>query len=251
MTEHPQKTTSLVAQFWWLGSRQLLAKIEMRTMTIGELWIESSTSAKILGVTFDNELGMDLHVNCQQHYSKLLLSLETAEIHKTIIHHGFRENIDLLPHIVPCWLLQLYFYGATNSVMRRLQSVLSAAVRLISHKSLTHHSCAEGSTTLASHLPAYQFQDHSLRPQRPPWSRSTYLNISQLHLYSCLRGQPQSSPAICCMRWPNCASNQDPSLRVKKLPCLWSGCVELVAWRHFEIRKCRWIVSNLCSKHIC
>ena len=163
----------MVAQFLGLGSRQQLANIKMKTMTIGEHWIESPTSAKILGVTFDTEL--DLHVNCQQYYSKLLLSIETAEIHKTIIHHGFRENIDPLPHIEPCWLLQLYFYCATNSFMRRLQSVLSAAVRLISHKRcLTHHSCAEWSTTLASHLPAYWFQDHSLRPQHPPWTRSTY-----------------------------------------------------------------------------
>ena len=30
---------------------------------IGEHCIESSTSAKNLGVTFDSELGMDLHVN--------------------------------------------------------------------------------------------------------------------------------------------------------------------------------------------
>ena len=46
-----------------LGSRQQLAKIDTKTMTIGEHCIESSTSAKNRGVTFDSELGMDLHVN--------------------------------------------------------------------------------------------------------------------------------------------------------------------------------------------
>ena len=36
---------------------------DTKTMTIGEHSIESSTSAKNLGVTFDSELGMNLHVN--------------------------------------------------------------------------------------------------------------------------------------------------------------------------------------------
>ena len=73
----------------------------------------------------------------------------------------------------------------------------------------THHSCAEG----------YGFPFASVSISRSQSSSTTpsmvRSNISQLHLYSCLRGQPQCSPAICCMRWPNCASNQDPSLRVK------------------------------------
>ena len=63
MESNRLKLNSDKTQFLWLGSRQQLAKIDIKTMTIGEHRIESSTSAKNLGVTFDSELGMDLHVN--------------------------------------------------------------------------------------------------------------------------------------------------------------------------------------------
>ena len=53
------KTQFLLA---WIPEQQL-AKIDTKTMTIGEHSIDSSTSAKNLGVTFDSELGMDLRVN--------------------------------------------------------------------------------------------------------------------------------------------------------------------------------------------
>ena len=98
MKSNRLKLNSNKTQFLWLGSRQQLAKIDTKTMTIGEHRIESSTSAKNLGVTFDSELGMDGPA-CQQHHSKLFLSVETAEIHPTIISHGCRENIGPFPHI--------------------------------------------------------------------------------------------------------------------------------------------------------
>ena len=63
MKSNRLKLNSDKTQFLWLGSRQQLAKIDTKTMTIGGHRIESSTSAKNLGVTFDSELGMDLHVN--------------------------------------------------------------------------------------------------------------------------------------------------------------------------------------------
>ena len=78
-----------------------------KTMTIGEHRIESSTSAKNLGVTFDSELGIDLHV--KQHHSKLFLSAETAEIHPTITLHGCRKNTGPFSHIKSCRLLQQHF----------------------------------------------------------------------------------------------------------------------------------------------
>ena len=63
MKSNRLKLNSDKTQFMWLGSRQQLAKIDTKTMTIGEHSIESSTSAKNLGVTFDSELGMDLHAD--------------------------------------------------------------------------------------------------------------------------------------------------------------------------------------------
>ena len=63
MKSNRLKLNSDKTQFLWLGSRQQLAKINTKTMKIGEHCIESSTSAKNLGVTFDSELEMALHVN--------------------------------------------------------------------------------------------------------------------------------------------------------------------------------------------
>ena len=76
---------------------------------------------------------------CKQHHSKLFLSAETVEIHPTIILHGCRKNIGPFSHIKSCRPLQQHFYGATNIVVRRLQSVLNAAARLISNKKKFDH----------------------------------------------------------------------------------------------------------------
>ena len=81
---------------------------------------------------------MDLHVNnnntrsCfyqlrQLRFIRRSLSTDTA---KTLAHS---------PHIKSCRLLQQYFYGATHVVVRRLQSVLNAATRLISNKKKFDH----------------------------------------------------------------------------------------------------------------
>ena len=93
MKSNQLKLNSDKTQFLWLGSRQQLAKIDTKTMTIGEHRIESSTSAKNLGVTFDSELGMDLHVNnitrsCFYHLRQLRSirrSLSTDDT-KTLVH---------------------------------------------------------------------------------------------------------------------------------------------------------------------
>ena len=120
------------------GSRQQLAKIDTKTITIGEHSIESSTSAKNLGVTFDSELGMDLHVNnyitssCFYQLRQLRsirrsLSTDAA---KTLVHSLITSRVDYCNSI---------FYGATYVVVRRLQSVLNAAARLISNRQKFDH----------------------------------------------------------------------------------------------------------------
>ena len=128
MKSNRLKLNSDKTQFMWLGSRQQLAKIDTKTMTIGEHRIKSLTSAKNLGVTFDNELGMDLHVNnitrsCFYQLRQLRsirrsLSTDAA---KTLVHSRISSRVDYCNSI---------FYGATNIVVGRLQSVLNAAARL-------------------------------------------------------------------------------------------------------------------------
>ena len=196
-------------QFLWLGSRQQLAKIDTKTMTISEHSIESSTSAKNLGVTFDSELGMDLHVNNITH-SCFYQVRQLRSIRRSF-------PADAAKTLVPSLISSRVDY-CNSVVVRRLQSVLNAALL-----------CAEGSAPLASHPSAYRLQDCGLCLQRPPRSRS---DIPQLHLKSGPGGWRQGSPAFCLSRRPDRNTNQDPSFRAQKLPCLRTGCLELTARGH-------------------
>ena len=121
----------------WLGSKQQLGKIETECMQIGEHCIKFSTFAKNLGVTFDPELRMDLHVNnitrsCffqLRQLRSIRLSL-TMEATKTLVHSLVSSHLDYCNSI---------FYGATNTVLQRLQSVLNAAARLITNTRIFDH----------------------------------------------------------------------------------------------------------------
>jgi hypothetical protein len=131
MRSNRLKLNSDKTQFMWLGSKQQLAKIETECMQIGEHCIKFSTSAKNLGVTFDPELKMDLHVNnitrsCffQLRQLRSIRRSLTMEATKTLVHSLVSSRVDYCNSI---------FYGATNAVLRRLQSVLNAAARLITN----------------------------------------------------------------------------------------------------------------------
>ena len=148
MRSNRLKLNSDKTQFMWLGSKQQLAKIETECMPIGEHCIKFSKFAKNLGVTFDQELGMDLHVNniTRSCFSQLiqLRSIRrslTTEATMTLVHSLVSTRVDYCNSI---------FYGAMNAVQRRLQSVLNAADH--EHKEIQpHHACAQGSASLASH----------------------------------------------------------------------------------------------------
>ena len=72
------------------------------------------------------------------------LSLDAA---KTFVHSLISSRVDYCNSI---------FYGATDVVVRRLQSVLNALqVDLEQEEVRPYHSCAEGSAPLASHPSAY------------------------------------------------------------------------------------------------
>ena len=137
MRSNRLKLNSDKTQFMWLGSRPQLAKIETQSIHIGDHLIKFSTSAKNLGVTFDPELGMDLHVNnitrsCfyQLRQLRSIRRSLTMEASNTLIHSLVSSRVDYCNSI---------FYGATNTVLRRLQSVLNAAARLITNTRKSDH----------------------------------------------------------------------------------------------------------------
>ena len=116
MRSNRLKLNSDKTQFMWLGSRQQVAKIKTEHIQIEEHRIKFSTSAKNLGVTFDPELGMDLHVNniTRSCFFQLrqLRSIRRSLIMdalKTLVHSLVSSRVDYCNSI---------FYGATNTVLR-------------------------------------------------------------------------------------------------------------------------------------
>ena len=94
MRSNRLKLNSDKTQFMLLGSKLQLAKIKTECMQIGEHCIKFSTSANNLGVTFDPELRMDLHVNnitrsCffQLRQLRSIRRSLTMEATKTLVHY--------------------------------------------------------------------------------------------------------------------------------------------------------------------
>ena len=180
---------------------------------------------------------------CQQHKEKLLLPAETAAIHQAINHNGRHEDIGhslVSSRVDYC---NSIFYGVTNAILRRLQSVLNTASTLITNTRKFDHITPVLRDQL-HWLPIRQhiifkiatFVRNSFPGRGPTYlSRSIYLFISvyqscipiseiwaRVHLRSCGTGTPHHT------------ADQDASLRSKKLPCLRTGCVELPARRHYN-----------------
>ena len=118
-----------------------------------------------------------------------------------------------------------------------------------------HHACAQGSVSLASHSPTHHLQNCNLRSEfiplhgrGPIYLSRSCIPISVIgarpHLCSAARGHLTTT------------SNQDTSLRTKKLPCIRTGCVELAAQRHCKSRTVTgtfqdWIENSSISSGIC
>ena len=176
-------------------------------MTIGEHSIESSTSAKNLGVTFDSELGIDLHVNnitrsCfyQLRQLKSIRRSLSTDSAKTLVHSLTSSRVEYCNSI---------FYGATDVVVRRLQSVLNVAARLISNRRKFDHI-----------IPVLRDQHHWLPIRQRIDFKIAVFVYNALHgrgptYHSCTcnpvpGGWRKGPPAFCSSRRPDCTTNQDP-----------------------------------------
>ena len=143
-------------------------------------------------------MGMDLHVNnitrsCFYQLIQLrsIRRSITMEASKTLVHSLISSRVDYCSNSI--------FYGATNAVLRKLQSVLNAAVRLITntrkYDHITAHACAQRPTSLATHPPTHHFQNCNLRSKFAPRPRP---NVSQSILHPHLGNRGESLPSFCC-----------------------------------------------------
>ena len=152
--------------------------------------IESSTFTKNLDVTFDNELGMNLHVNNNTHrcfYQLRQLRSIRRSLTTDSTKHSLSYRVVLITSTV------FFTVPKSKNVVRRLQSILNVAARvsLISNIRKFDHIIPVLMDQL-HWFPIRQcidFKIYSLCLQRPPWSRS---DIPQLHLSSCRNRRPQA-----------------------------------------------------------
>ncbi len=124
-------------QFMWLGTRQQLAKLKVRSLVLEGASINISNTAKNLGVTLDSELTMHEHVpsvarSCfyQLRQLRSIRSTLTRDAALTLVHAFVTARVDYCNSVLA---------GSTEAVIGRLQSVLNAAARLIFVKKRRDH----------------------------------------------------------------------------------------------------------------
>ena len=137
---NPAKT-----ELMWLGSRQQVEKIGIREVPIHLSVITTVDSARDFGVTLDSHLNMSAHVSsmCRSVYHFLrqlrpVVRLLTDDAAKTVVHAFISIHLDYCNSLL-C--------GISDTLLRRLQSVQNAAVRVITrtprrdHITPTLHQC--------------------------------------------------------------------------------------------------------------
>ena len=148
------------------GSRQQLAKIDIMTMTIGEHRIESSTSAKNLGVTFDSELGMDSHVNNITRSCFYQLR-QLRSIRRSLSTDAVKTLVFLSYQVVSTTATVFFTVNKHCCETTSICPQRGCQADLEQEEVRPYHSCVEGPTLLASHPSAYRLQDRGLRPATP------------------------------------------------------------------------------------
>ena len=116
-------------RFIWLGSHQQLARISKDNLVIQGADISPLDSVRDLGVIIDCKLTMEEHVNSVMkscffqlgQFRSIRRSLPT-DARKALVHSFVASRIDYCNAIL---------YGVSDGVVRRMQTTLNAAARLV------------------------------------------------------------------------------------------------------------------------
>ena len=129
MSSNRLKLNGDKTQFIWLGSRQRLARISKDNLVIQGAEISPLDSVRDLGVIIDCKLTMDDHVNSVvkscffqlRQLRSIRRSLPT-DARKALVHSFVASRIDYCNAIL---------YGVSDGVVRRMQTALNVAARLV------------------------------------------------------------------------------------------------------------------------
>ena len=129
MTSYRLKSNTDKTQFLCAGTRQQLAKITTKSILLDGVSIELSDEVTLLGVVLDRELTFAPHIRrlsgrCfyQLRQLRTIRRTLTLDATKTLIHAFVTSRLDYCNGILP---------GVAAVHLRRLQSVLNAAAKLV------------------------------------------------------------------------------------------------------------------------
>ena len=137
MSSNQLKLNADKTQFIWLGSAQMLARIEKSPLLVGGVDVVPLDSVRDLGVIIDAQLTMRCHAenvarSCFYHLRQLrsIRRSLTFESTCTLMHAFNNSRLDYCNAVLN---------GADDGVVQRLQIVLHAAARLITGTSRMEH----------------------------------------------------------------------------------------------------------------
>ena len=121
----------------WLGIRQKLGQVSKHSIRLGDAEIVASKTARNLGVVFDSEMKLIAQANSvvksgfyQLRQLKTIRRLLTTDAAKTLVHAFVSSRIDYCNSL---------YYGATDTVHKKLQSVMNAAARMVTGQRRSDH----------------------------------------------------------------------------------------------------------------
>ena len=129
MSSNRLKLNGDKTQFIWMGSRQRLTKIQQDTLLVQGAELSPLGSVRDLGFIIDSKLTMSDHVSSvvrscffQLRQMRSVRHSLPVEARKALVHCFISSRIDYCNAIL---------YGVSGVVLRRLQTVLNAAARLV------------------------------------------------------------------------------------------------------------------------
>lgn len=141
-----------------IGGRQQLQKVDYEDLTVGGVAIHCSESVRNLGVMFDQQLSMDVHINqiCQKSSHQLYLIREIKKFLPqnallTMVHAFITSNIDYCNSV--CFGLPAY-------KVKKLQRIQNTAAKMV--KGVSKYASSTGALKDLHWLPVTQRIDYKV-----------------------------------------------------------------------------------------
>ena len=126
-------------QLLWLGSSQLLDKVDCHDVLVLGTRVAISDAARDLGVVIDRELSLAAHVTavCRSGYNQL------RQLRPVVCSLSMNATKTLVQALISCRLdyCNSLLYGVSDKLglLQRLQSVQNAAARLVTGAGRSDH----------------------------------------------------------------------------------------------------------------